>query len=338
MEVTVKFENSMHRPMDMRVVDATDEELQAIQDLRFKFWNKEDRPIYVRGLYYISLADTEYTEDERALVEGVACALGVNEEKLEDIRRDIEEDPNKALSLISALSSGKLRMMLFEEMAALTYLKGYQLASEDEALERAARVLGIKPNKAEKVLSDLYMQAQGFDVSKKSGLAKLAIGAGAIAAGAAVCAVTAGAAAPAIGMAIGGLQGLSGAAAANAGLAALGGGAIAAGGGGIAAGTTAVITAGAVAGGGAAAVGVSVKENISSAYDKKKLQATIRQQQRDNMTKQEITENLIQAIEVQKARLEQLEALHASRRDIAQVERDLANLQAQKAEVELGMR
>ena len=332
------IEAAKRRPIDMRIVDATDDDLRAIQDLRFKFWNVEDRPLYVKGLYYISLADSDYSADERTLVEGVACALGVNEEALEEIKNEIVEDPDGAARSLAGLSSGKLRNQLFEEMAKLTYIKGYQLATEDEVLMKVAPILGVKANKAEKILSDLYMGAQGFDVSKKSTFAKVAIGAGAIAAGAAVCAVTAGAAAPAIGAAIGGLQGLSGAAAANAGLAALGGGALAAGGGGIAAGTAAVVTVGAVAGGGAAAVGVSVKENISAAHDKKKLQATIRQQQRDNMTKQEITENLIQAIELQKARLAQLEALHASRRDIAQVERDLANLQAQKAEVELGMR
>lgn len=332
------IDDAKRRPIDMRIVDATDEDLRAIQDLRFKFWNQEDRPLYVKGLYWISLIDSDYSEDERALVEGTACALGVGEDALKEIEDEIASNPDGALASLSSISSGKLRNSLFEEMAKLTYIKGYQLATEDEAMTDVARTLGVKPAKAEKILSDLYFGAQGWDVSKKSTFAKVAIGAGAIAAGAAVCAVTAGAAAPAIGMAIGGLQGLSGAAAANAGLAALGGGAIAAGGGGIAAGTATVITAGAVAGGGAAAVGVSVKENISSAHDKKKLQAVIRQQQRDNMTKQEITENLIQAIELQEARLAELEALHASRRDIAQVELDLANLRAQKAEVELGMR
>lgn len=326
------------RPIDMKIVEATDEDLQAIQDLRFKFWHHEDRPLYVKGLYWISLIDSDYSNDERTLVEGVACALGVNEDALKDMEDEITSDPKGSLASLSSISSGKLRHSLFEEMAKLTYMKGYQLATEEEALADAAKTLGVKPAKAEKILSDLYFSAQGWDVSKKSTFAKVAIGVGAIAAGAAVCAVTAGAAAPAVGMAIGGLQGLTGAAAANAGLAALGGGAIATGGGGIAAGTATVVAAGAIAGGGAAAVGVSVKENISSAHDKKKLKAAIRQQQRENMTKQEITDNLIQAIELQEARLAELEALHASKRDIAQVELDLANLKAQKAEVELGMR
>lgn len=331
------YEAAKRRPIDMRIVDASDEELRSILSLRDKFWELQDRPLYVKGLYYIAVADSDYSEDERALVEGVACALGVNEETLDGIKNEVEEDRDAAVASLSAITSGKLRTQLFEEMAALAYLKGYLLTSEDESLMKAMNPLGIKTAKADKVLSDLYMDAQGFDVSKKSLFAKAAIGAGAIAAGAAVCALTAGAAAPAIGAAIGGIKGLTGIAAANAGLAFLGGGSIAAGGGGVAAGTAAVVTAGAVAGGGIAAVGVSVKENISAAHDKKKLQAVIKQQQRNDMTKQEITENLIQAIELQKTRLEQLEALHASRRDIAQVERDLANLQAQKAEVELRM-
>ena len=82
-------------------------------------------------------------------------------------------------------------------------------------------------------------------------------------------------------------------------------------------------------------MGLSVKENISAANDVKKLQALIKQQQKDNMTKQDITENLIKAIELEKARLAQLEKLHASKRDIGGVELQIANLEAQKAELEL---
>lgn len=217
----------------------------------------------------------------------------------------------------------------------MSYIKGYQLSVEDQALMKVAKAMGIKESNAEQTMYELYMAMQGFDVSKKAILAKAAIGAGAVAVGAVICAVTAGVAAPAIGAYIGGWQGLGGIAAVNAGLAALGGGAVAAGGGGIAQGTAMIIAAGAVAGGGAAAVGVSMKDNIGAAHDKKKLQAVIRQQQKDNMTKQQIAENLIRAIELEKARLKQLEDLHASKRDIASIELQLANLQAQKAEITL---
>ncbi len=55
------------------------------------------------------------------------------------------------------------------------------------------------------------------------------------------------------------------------------------------------------------------------------------------MTKQEITENLIKAIELEKARLKQLEELNASKRDIASIELQIANLLAQKTEIATSM-
>lgn len=323
------------RPIDLKVADASDEDLESILQLRKRVGSLAERTGFLKGLYYISVADSAYSEEEKALVEGTACALGVNVAGLEAIAEEVATDPEAAIWSLSVTGNKKFRLQLFEEMAALTYLKGYQLASEDEAMMKAADALGIAPDKAEKLMHDLYMRSQGFDVSKKSTAAKAALGLGAIAAGAAVCAVTAGVAAPAIGAAIGGLQGLHGIAAVNAGLAILGGGTIAAGGGGIAAGTAAIIAAGAVAGGGVAAVGVSVKENISAAHDIKELKAAIKKQQRDDMTMQEIVDNLVQAIELEKARLAQLEELHASKRDIASIELQIANLQAQKASVEL---
>ena len=329
------IETAKRSPIDMKVAEANDETLEAIIQLRKKIAKQEERIGFVKGLYYISLVDADYSEDEKALVEGTACALGIKERTLGIIERDVDENPDASIESFATAGSKKYQQQLFEEMAALTYLKGYQLAAEDAAMMKVAAAMGIKEEKAEKTMYEIYMAIQGFDVSKKATIVKVAMGVGAVAAGAAICAVTAGVAAPAIGAAIGGLQGLTGIAAVNAGLAALGGGAIAAGGGGVAAGTAAIITAGAVAGGGVAAIGLSVKENISAAYDKKKLQAAIKQQQKDNMTKQEITENLIKAIEYEKARLKQLEELNASKRDIASIELQIANLEAQKAEIEL---
>lgn len=331
----MNIEAAKKSPINIRVADADDETLEAVIQLRKKIDSEEERLGFVKGLYYISLVDSDYSEDEKALVEGTACALGINEPTLAYMEQEVNDDPEASIDSFATAGSRKYRQQLFEEMAALSYLKGYQLAAEDRAMMKVAKAMGIKEDTAEKTMYDLYMAMQGFDVSKKATLAKAAMGVGAIAAGAAICAVTAGAAAPAIGAAIGGMQGLTGIAAVNAGLAALGGGAIAAGGGGVAAGTAAIITAGAVAGGSAAAVGLSVKENISAAHDKKKLQAAIKQQQKDNMTKQEITENLIKAIELEKVRLKQLEELHASKRDIASIELQIANLQAQKAKIAL---
>ena len=324
------------RPIDMKVVDATDEALDAIVRLRKSIGSPEARIGFVRGLYFISCVDSVYSDEEKALVEGTACALGVGESALASIADDMKAHPESFAASFATAGNKKYRAQLFEEMAMLTYLKGYQLASEDAALAKVAEEMGIKAEKAEKVLYELYMESQGYETSKKPVVAKAAIGVGAVAVGAAVFALSAGAAAPAIGAAIGGLQGLHGIAAVNAGLAILGGGAVAMGGGGVAAGTAAIIAAGAVAGGGIAAVGLSVMENISAAHDKKRLQAVIKQQQKSDMTKQEITENLMQAIEFAKARLDQLEKLQASRRDIASIELQIANLQAQKAEVELG--
>ena len=331
----MNIEAAKKSPINIRVADADDETLEAVIQLRKKIGGEQERLGFVKGLYYISLVDSDYSEDEKALVEGTACALGINEPTLAYMEQEVNDDPEASIESFATAGSRKYRQHLFEEMAALSYLKGYQLAAEDRAMMKVAKAMDIKEDTAEKTMYELYMAMQGFDVSKKATLAKAAMGVGAIAAGAAICAVTAGAAAPAIGAAIGGMQGLTGIAAVNAGLAALGGGAIAAGGGGVAAGTAAIITAGAVAGGSAAAVGLSVKENISAAHDKKKLQAAIKQQQKDNMTKQEITENLIKAIELEKARLKQLEELHASKRDIASIELQIANLQAQKAKIAL---
>ena len=331
----MNIEAAKKSPINIRVADADDETLEAVIQLRKKIGGEQERLGFVKGLYYISLVDSDYSEDEKALVEGTACALGINEPTLAYMEQEVNDDPEASIESFATAGSRKYRQQLFEEMAALSYLKGYQLAAEDRAMMKVAKAMDIKEDTAEKTMYELYMAMQGFDVSKKATLAKAAMGVGAIAAGAAICAVTAGAAAPAIGAAIGGMQGLTGIAAVNAGLAALGGGAIAAGGGGVAAGTAAIITAGAVAGGSAAAVGLSVKENISAAHDKKKLQAAIKQQQKDNMTKREITENLIKAIELEKARLKQLEELHASKRDIASIELQIANLQAQKAKIAL---
>lgn len=331
------IEEAKKNPINMMIADADDQTLEAVIQLRKKVGSQEERFGFVKGLYYISLVDADYTRDEKVLVEGTACALGINESTLTYMEHEINDDPDASIDSFATAGSMKYRQQLFEEMAALTYLKGYQLAEEDRAMMKVAKAMGIKEDKAEKAMYELYMAMQGFDVSKKATIAKAAMGVGAIAAGAAIIAVTAGVAAPAIGAAIGGMQGLTGIAAVNAGLAALGGGAIATGGGGVAAGTAAIITAGAVVGGSAAAVGISVKENINAAHDRKKLQAAIKQQQKDNMTKQEITENLIKAIELEKARLKQLEELNASKRDIASIELQIANLLAQKTEIATSM-
>ena len=52
-------------PIDMKLADADDETLDAIARLRKKIEKQEDRIAFVKGLYFISLVDADYTEDER---------------------------------------------------------------------------------------------------------------------------------------------------------------------------------------------------------------------------------------------------------------------------------
>jgi len=320
------------KPINVQVADLSDGDLDIIVQLRKKVKEPEEREAYVKGLLHIAMIDNDYAEDERSLVEGTACALGINESRYNEIKEEIATT-NETDSFTS-VGGRRFREQLFEEMGALTYIKGYQLSTEDDELKQIAETMEIADEKSERILTDLYMQAQGF-APRKSTAAKIALGAGGIVAGAAICGLTAGVAAPAIGAILGSSMGLSGAAASSAGLALLGGGSLAAGGGGVAAGTAAVIATGSVVGGGASALAVSVKDNISGAYDQKKLKAIIKKQQKDDMTKQEITENLIKAIDIQKKRLEELERVSASKRDLASVKLQIANMEAQKAELEL---
>ena len=324
---------TLAKPFDASIANMSDEDLELIIELRKKIKGDTERKGYIKGLYYIANIDDDYSDIEKEIVEGTACALGFDEEKQKEIIRYVEMDSDPLKSI--AFSGDKnYRELLFEEMGALTYIKGYQLSAEDDALKKAAAVMGISDGDAEKILMDLYLKSQGVQEAMST-TAKILLGAGGVAAGALICGLTAGAAAPAIGATIGSGMGLSGAAATSAGLAALGGGTIAAGGGGVAMGTTVIAAAGAILGGGASALTLSVADNIANAHDQKKLKEVIKKQQKDNMTKQEITDNLIEAINVLKKRLKILEEKNASKRDIATVQLQLANMQAQKAALEL---
>lgn len=294
----MKSDLKERKAIDTLAADLSDDDLTAISRLRKKIGDEERRTAWIKGLYYISLVDTEFTEGEKAIVEGIACALGYNADALEELIQEIDETVD-SIDKFAFVGDKKFKEMLFKEMGTLTYIKGYQLSAEDEALKTVAEKMEISTSKAEQILVDVYMITQtGVEPGRfSSPAAKVALGAGGVIAGAALVAITAGAAAPAIGAIIGGGMGLSGAAASSAGLAILGGGTLAAGGGGVAAGAAAVVAAGAVVGGGGAAVAFSVKENISSAHDMKKLKGVIKKQLKDNITKQEITENLINAIE-----------------------------------------
>ena len=144
-------------PINMMVADADDQTLEAVIQLRKKVGSQEERLGFVKGLYYISLVDADYTGDEKALVEGTACALGINESTLTYMEHEINDDPDASIDSFATAGSREYRQQLFEEMAALTYLKGYQLAEEDRAMMKVAKAMGIKEDKAEKTMYELYM-------------------------------------------------------------------------------------------------------------------------------------------------------------------------------------
>ena len=318
--------------INLKVADATDEELKAILDVRKKY-NQDERDILVRGLLFIAAADGEYAALEKQIVESTSCTLGINQDKLGEISSEIYGKESK--ELFSTIKGGRFREDFFSELASLTYIKGFQTQAEDDELRAIASIIGIPDKKAEKLLDDMYFSAQGIErkTALSSTAAKVGITVGAVAVGAALIALTAGAAAPAIGAALGNAAGLTGAAATAHGLALLGGGAIAAGGGGVAAGTAAIVTAGGIIGAGTGALSASVVGNITNAHDKKQLKAYVIKEMKEKKTEQEITDNLIKAIELQKERIAALEKANASKRDIQHATEVVENLASQKESV-----
>lgn len=318
--------------IDLTIADASDEDLRAILEVRKKY-DKDERVQLIKGLVYVAQIDGDYSEFEKEIVESTSCTLGINRDKLDEI---FDEIRNKASNvLFTPIKNAKFKEAFLKELISLTYIKGYQTQDEDDELRKIAGFVGIQEKKAEAMLEDMYFAAQG--ISRKTGLsstaAKVGITVGAVAVGAALFAVTAGAAAPVIGAALGHAAGLSGAAATAHGLALLGGGALAVGGGGVAAGTAAIVTAGGIIGAGTGALSASVAGNISNAHDKKQLKAFVIKEMKEKKTEQEITENLIEAIELQKKRIDELEKAHASQRDIKHATESYENLINQKDSV-----
>ena len=313
--------------VDLRVADATDEELKAIIEVR-KRYAPEDRETLIKGLIYISRADGEYADYEKQIVESTACSLGINREKIDSLFE--ETAGRKYWEIFSVISNTRFRELFFSELIDLTYIKGFQTQSEENELKLIARYIGILDKKTETMLENGYFTAQGIDrrIGTASVAAKAGITIGAVVVGAAIMALTAGAAAPAIGAVFGNAAGLSGAAATAHGLAFLGGGALAAGGG-VAAGTAAIVTAGGIIGAGTGAISMSVAGNIANAHDKKQLKAYVIKEMKAKKTEQEITENLIEAIEIQKERIKALEEAHASQRDIMHASETIENLISQ---------
>ena len=144
----MNIEAAKKSPINIRVADADDETLEAVIQLRKKIGGEEERLGFVKGLYYISLVDSDYSEDEKALVEGTACALGINEPTLAYMEQEVNDDPEASIESFATAGSRKYCQQLFEEMAALSYLKGYQLAAEDRAMMKVAKAMGIKEDTA----------------------------------------------------------------------------------------------------------------------------------------------------------------------------------------------
>ena len=315
--------------IDLKIADATDGELEAILEVRKKY-TEEERRTLIKGLIYISNADNDYSEFEKKVVESTACTLGINQEKLDSLSDEIRD--KTAVELFPTLKNKKFRDEFYTELISLSYIKGYQTQDEDDALRIIASSIGIPEKKAETMIEDMYFAAQGIErkAGNASTAAKVGITLGAVVVGAALLAITAGAAAPAIGAALGNAAGFYGAAATAHGLALLGGGAIAAGGGGVAAGTAAIVTAGGIIGAGTGALSASVASNIANAHDKKKLKAFVIQEMKEKKTEQQIIENLLKAIELQKERIAALEKANASKRDIQHAAEAVENLMSQK--------
>lgn len=315
--------------IDLKIADASDDELKAILETRKKY-SEDERNTLIKGLIYMARIDGDYSAFEKQIVDSTACTLGINKEKIDEISEEIND--KSSAELFSKIKNTKFRDSFFTELISLSYIKGYQTQSEDDELRKIASIIGISEKKAESVLEDMYFSAQGIDrkTGAPSTAAKVGLTIGAVAVGAALLAVTAGAAAPAIGALLGNAAGLSGAAATAHGLALLGGGAIAAGGGGVAAGTTVIVTAGGIIGAGTGALSASVAGNIANAHDKKQLKAYVVKEMKAKKTEQEITENLIKAIELQKERISALEKANASQRDIQHATETVDNLISQK--------
>jgi hypothetical protein len=318
--------------IDLKIADASDNELKAILEIRKKY-SEDERNTLIKGLVYIAGTDGDFSVFERQVVESTACTLGINKEKLEEITDEVSN--MTTAEIFSTVKAVKFKESFFTELTSLSYLKGYQTQAEEDELKKIASIMGISDKKAESMLENMYFLAQGIErkTGKVSTAAKVGITLGAVVVGAALIAVTAGAAAPAIGAALGNAAGLSGAAATAHGLALLGGGAIAAGGGGVAAGTAAIVTAGGIIGAGTGALSASVAGNIANAHDKKQLKAYVIKEMKEKKTEQQITENLITAIELQKERIAALEKANASQRDIQHAKESVDNLMSQKESI-----
>ena len=117
--------------IDLKIADASDDELKAILEVRKKYSDAE-RKTLITGLIYIAETDGEYSEFEKQIIESTACTLGFNQEKLDGISEEITG--KAAADIFSTIKNAKFRDAFFTELISLSYIKGYQTQSEDDEL------------------------------------------------------------------------------------------------------------------------------------------------------------------------------------------------------------
>ena len=146
-------ENKPINVIDLRIADASDEELTAILEVRKKY-SEEERNTLITGLIYIAEADGDYSAFEKQIVESTACTLGFNQEKLDAISGDIRGKSSSAL--FTAIKNTKFRDSFFTELISLSYIKGYQTQAEDDELRKIASIIGVPEKKTESMIENMY--------------------------------------------------------------------------------------------------------------------------------------------------------------------------------------
>ena len=58
--------------IDLRIADASDDELKAVLDIR-KQYSLDERNTLIKGLIHIAKADDDYSTFEKQVVESTAC-------------------------------------------------------------------------------------------------------------------------------------------------------------------------------------------------------------------------------------------------------------------------
>ena len=84
----MKKEKPQTKVIDLKIADATDEELKAILEVRKKY-SIDERNTLIKGLVYIAQTDGEYSAFEKEVVESTACTLGINKQLFDELSDEI---------------------------------------------------------------------------------------------------------------------------------------------------------------------------------------------------------------------------------------------------------